>query len=70
MDALCRMKLPEVIALSRSSGSGGGGGGSSGAPTSTFVVKINQRLQERDCDDEDRQLLNVLLAWFYSNMST
>ena len=70
MDALCRMKLPEVIALSRSSGNGGGGGGSSGAPTSTFVVKINQRLQERDCDDEDRQLLNVLLAWFYSNMST
>lgn len=68
MDALCRMKLPEVIALSRSSGSGGGG--SSGAPTSTFVVKINQRMQERDCDDQDRQLLNVLLAWFYSNMST
>ena len=62
---LCKMELPEILSFSGI----GGHSSSSDTSSSTLVVKINQRLQERDCDEEDRQLLNVLLAWYYRCVS-
>jgi hypothetical protein len=62
-DMLCKSNIPEIMKLVGGSQSGSD---SSLKEPSTLVVQVNQRLQERDCDDEDRQLLNVLLSWFYS----
>ena len=61
-DMLCKSNIPEIMKLV-----GSNSGSGSSKESSTLVVKVNQRLQEQDCDDEDRQLLNVLLSWFYSS---
>ena len=55
---LMKAKLPEIIELLEN--------GSTNRP-SKLVVRINQRLADKNCDDEDRELLNLLLSWFYKH---
>ena len=54
----CEKRVPEVMDMTKAEGK---------ASSPVLVARIQQRLQERDCDDEDKILLQNLLAWFYSS---
>jgi len=69
--SLCKMKLKEIINLNiidttTNTNMNNEKNKKISLKTSTLAIQINQRLKERDCDDEDRQLLNVILKWYYS----